>query len=355
MNKNSKIYIAGHKGLVGSAIYRYLKTLGYVNLIYKSSEELDLRDAVSVSRFFELEKPEYVFLAAAKVGGIQANNTYRADFIYDNLQIQNNVIHSSFENKIKKLLFLGSSCIYPKFASQPIAEDSLLTGDLEYTNEPYAIAKIAGIKLIESLNIQYGTEYLAVMPTNLYGEFDNFDLEKSHVMPALIRKTILCKMIENNDFANVANNLGVNYESEHQIIEIVKKYGIEKDKNGVTLNVWGTGKPYREFMHVNDMAEACVYIMNKVSFADLTKDKIEIKNTHINLGTGTDCTIAELIDKIKDIVGFNGNINFDPSKPDGTPRKLLDVSKIHSLGWSHKVSLENGLKQTIDWYKEQCS
>lgn len=352
MNTNSRIYVAGHNGLVGSAIVRHLKKAGYKNIISKTSSELDLRDQKKVSDYFSKQKPEYVFLAAAKVGGIQANNTYRADFIYDNMQIQNNVIKSSFENGVKKLLFLGSSCIYPKHSPQPIKEDSLLTGDLEYTNEPYAIAKIAGIKLIESLNIQYGTEYLAVMPTNLYGEFDNFDLEKSHVMPALIRKTILCKMIEDNDFANVAKNLGVNYESEQQIIEIVKKYGIEKDKNGVTLNVWGTGKPYREFMHVNDMAEACVYVMDNVTFDDLTKGKKEIKNTHINLGTGTDCTIEDLVYKIKHIVGFDGNIRFDATKPDGTPRKLLDVKKINSLGWKHKINLDKGLKQTIAWYKE---
>lgn len=351
MDKSSKIYIAGHKGLVGSAIYRYLLAQGYTNFVLRSSSELDLRDQQATEAFFEQEKPEYVFLAAAKVGGIYANNTYRADFIYENLLVQNNVVHASFKNNVKKLLFLGSSCIYPKNAPQPIKEDSLLTSGLEYTNEPYAIAKIAGIKLTESFNIQYGTNYLSVMPTNLYGPYDNFDFEKSHVMPALIRKTILCKMIEDGDFQSAANNLGVNLESEQQILDIVAKYGITKDGAGVTLNVWGTGKPYREFMHVEDMAEACVFVMNNVNFADITKDMAEVKNAHFNLGTGSDLTIKDLVYKIKDIVGFNGVIAFDPSKPDGTPRKLLDVSKINSLGWKHKIDIDTGLRQTIEWYK----
>jgi len=353
LNKNSVIYVAGHKGLVGSAICNYLKKSGYKNLIVRTSSELDLRNQAKVNDFFEKHKPEYVFLAAAKVGGIQANNIYRADFIYDNIEIQNNVIRASFDNNVKKLLFLGSSCIYPKLADQPIKEDSLLTGDLEYTNEPYAIAKIAGIKLIESLNIQYGTHYLAVMPTNLYGENDNFDLEKSHVMPALIRKMVLCKMIEDNDYNSVAKNLGVDYESKDQILSLVEKYGINKKDGVVSLGVWGTGKPYREFMHVEDMAEACVYVMQNVNFEDLSKNKKEIKNTHINLGTGNDCTIKDLAYKIKEIVGFSGEINFDSTKPDGTPRKLLDVSKINSLGWRHKIDIDSGLNRTISWYKEQ--
>lgn len=354
MNKNSTIFVAGHKGLVGSAIYDYLKNAGYKNIITRTSSKLDLRNQTKVQEFFEKHQPEYVFLAAAKVGGIQANNTYRADFISDNLEIQNNVIRASFDNKVKKLLFLGSSCIYPKLADQPIKEESLLTGELEYTNEPYAIAKIAGIKLIESLNIQYGTHYLSVMPTNLYGENDNFDLEKSHVMPALIRKTVLCKMIEDNDYKSAAKNLGVDYESNEQLLNLVEKYGIYKKDGVVSLGVWGTGKPYREFMHVHDMAEACVYIMKNIDFEDLTKNKKEVKNTHINLGTGSDCTIKELAYKIKDIVGFKGEIIFDSTKPDGTPRKLLDVSKVHALGWKHKIDIDSGLKRTVSWYKEQC-
>jgi len=354
LNKNSTIFVAGHKGLVGSAIYDYLKNAGYKNIITRTSSKLDLRNQTKVQEFFEKHQPEYVFLAAAKVGGIQANNTYRADFISDNLEIQNNVIRASFDNKVKKLLFLGSSCIYPKLADQPIKEESLLTGELEYTNEPYAIAKIAGIKLIESLNIQYGTHYLSVMPTNLYGENDNFDLEKSHVMPALIRKTVLCKMIEDNDYKSAAKNLGVDYESNEQLLNLVEKYGIYKKDGVVSLGVWGTGKPYREFMHVHDMAEACVYIMKNIDFEDLTKNKKEVKNTHINLGTGSDCTIKELAYKIKDIVGFKGEIIFDSTKPDGTPRKLLDVSKVHALGWKHKIDIDSGLKRTVSWYKEQC-
>ena len=352
MDKSSKIFIAGHKGLVGSAIHRHLLSLGYSNFILKDSNELDLRDQSAVESFFGVTKPDYVFLAAAKVGGIQANNTYRADFIYENLQIQNNVIYSSYKNNVSKLLFLGSSCIYPKNAPQPIKEDSLLTSELEYTNEPYAIAKIAGIKLIESLNIQYGTNYLAVMPTNLYGQYDNFDLEKSHVMPALIRKTIISKMLENGDYQGIAKNLGIKSISKQQLLDTLRKYGIHKDENFVTLNVWGTGKPYREFMHVNDMAEACVFVMKNINFNDVAGKSKEIKNTHINLGTGSDITIAELVEKIKNIVGFNGNIAFDPTKPDGTPRKLLDVSKINNLGWSHKIDIDTGLKQTITWYKE---
>lgn len=355
MDKNSKIYIAGHKGLVGSAIHRYLIAQGYSNFVLRTSSELDLRDQLATEEFLAQEEPEYVFLAAAKVGGIYANNVYRADFIYENLLVQNNVIHASFKNNVKKLLFLGSSCIYPKNAPQPIKEDSLLTSELEYTNEPYAIAKIAGIKLIESFNIQYGTNYLAVMPTNLYGQYDNFDLEKSHVMPALIRKNILCKMLEDGDYTSVATNLGVEFESEQQILDIVAKYGIQKDANGVTLNVWGTGKPYREFMHVEDMAEACVFVMNNVDFKDLAGDVKEIKNTHINLGTGSDVTISELVHKIKDIVGFKGTIAFDPTKPDGTPRKLLDVGKINRLGWKHKIDLDNGLRQTVEWYKDSIN
>lgn len=351
MDKTSKIYIAGHRGLVGSAIHRKLVSLGYTNFILKTSKEFDLRDQTATAKFFAEEKPEYVFLAAAKVGGIMANNTYRADFIYDNLVIQNNIIKSSFDNKVTKLLFLGSSCIYPKDAPQPLTEDSLLTSPLEYTNEPYAIAKIAGIKMIESFNIQYGTNYLSVMPTNLYGVNDNFDLEKSHVMPALIRKTILCKLLEKNDFVAVATNLGVIFESEEQILGLLSKYGISKNKSGVTLKVWGSGKPYREFLHVDDMAAACVFVMENINFRDVTEGT-EIRNTQLNVGTGSDVTIGELAHMIKEIVGFNGSIEFDTSKPDGTMKKLLSVDKLNKLGWSHTIELKDGLRQTIEWYIE---
>lgn len=351
MQKEEKIYIAGHNGLVGSSIKRKLEGLGYKNLIFRDTESLDLRDQKSTNEFFENEKPDYVFLAAAKVGGIQANNIYRAEFIYDNLQIQNNVIKASYDNGVKKLLFLGSSCIYPKNADQPIAEDSLLTDELEYTNEPYAIAKIAGIKMIESFNLQYNTNYLAVMPTNLYGEHDNFDLEKSHVMPALIRKIILCKMLEDDNYESIAKNLNLSDPSEKYILETLGRYGIEKVSSGVVLNAWGSGNPYREFMHVDDMADACIFIMNNINFKDLIFNKKEVKNTHLNLGTGSDITIKDLIYKIKGIIEFKGSINFDSSKPDGTYRKLLDVSKINNLGWKSNIDLDSGLKRTIDWYK----
>lgn len=352
MDKNSKIYVAGHNGLVGSAIVRTLKSQGYNNVIGKTSGELDLKDKQETEAFFEAEKPDFVFLAAAKVGGIMANNTYRADFIYENLLIQNNVIWSSYKHRAKKLLFLGSSCIYPKEAPQPITEDSLLTSTLEYTNEPYAIAKIAGIKLVESLNIQYGTNFLSVMPTNLYGVNDNFDLEKSHVMPALIRKMVLSHMLEKGDLAGIAKNLTVE-NNEQRILDNLAKYGITIDGNKVTLGVWGTGTPKREFLHVDDMAEACVFVMNNVDWEDVSKDMKETRNTHINIGTGHDVTIKELAQMIKDIVGFKGIIEFDSTKPDGTMRKLMSADKIHNLGWQHKVELEEGLKLTIQWYKEQ--
>ena len=351
MEKTSKIYIAGHKGLVGSALHRYLTSQGYTNIIGRSSAELDLTDQEAVNKLFIKEKPDYVFLAAAKVGGIMANNTYRADFIYSNLEIQNNIIHACYEHKVKKLLFLGSSCIYPKDAPQPIKEESLLTGELEYTNEPYAIAKIAGIKMIESYNIQYGTNFLAVQPTNLYGNNDNFDLEKSHVMPALIRKTFLCKLLEDDNFDAIAKNLGIPFESEDNILETLQKYGIVRDDNIVTLRVWGSGKPYREFLHVDDMAEACVYIMNNVNFSDLAIGS-EIRNTQINIGTGIDLTIAELVTMIKDIIGYKGTIEFDSTKPDGTLRKLLSVDKLNKLGWKHRIDLNDGLRDTITWYQE---
>ncbi len=353
MEKNSKIYIAGHKGLVGSAIKRNLEEKGFNNIIGKSSKELDLTDQKAVYKYFESEKPDYVFLAAALVGGIMANNTYRADFIFSNLEIQNNVITAAYKYGSKKLLFLGSSCIYPKMAPQPIKEDSLLTGELEYTNEPYAIAKIAGIKLSESYNIQYGTNFISVMPTNLYGDNDNFDLEKSHVMPAMIRKMVLCKYIEDGQYEKAANNLGIGSNDEKSVLDFVSKYGISKNDNKVEIALWGSGKPYREFMHVNDMSDACIHIMNNVDFEDLSKDMDEVRNTHINIGTGKDCTIKELAHMVKDAVGFNGEIVFDTTKPDGTPRKLLSVDKLHTLGWKHKIELQKGIEMAVQWYKEQ--
>lgn len=354
MDKKAKIYIAGHRGLVGSAIHRKLTTAGYTNFILRTSQELDLRDQQATSDFFATEKPDYVFLAAAKVGGIMANNTYRADFIYDNLAIQNNIIRASYDNGVKKLLFLGSSCIYPKAAPQPMTEDSLLTSPLEYTNEPYAIAKIAGIKMIESFNVQYGTNYLSVMPTNLYGYNDNFDLEKSHVMPALIRKTLLAKLLEEGNFEAVAQNLGVSFESEAQVLELVSKYGITKSGSSVSLSLWGSGKPKREFLHVDDMAAACLFVMENLDFKDVVTGD-EVKNTQLNVGSGTDVTIAELAQMIKEILGFSGDITFDTSKPDGTMQKLMNVDKLKNLGWSYTIELKDGLKQTIEWYKKENS
>ncbi|MFO0955419.1 MAG: GDP-L-fucose synthase [Candidatus Saccharibacteria bacterium] len=355
MQKDSKIYIAGHRGLVGSAIWRYLEKEGYSNLIGKTHADLDLIDQGAVDSFFEKEKPEYVFLAAAKVGGINANNTYRADFIYSNLAIQDSIISASYKNNVKKLLFLGSVCIYPKHAALPVREDSLLTGELEYTNEPYALAKIAGIKLSESYNLQYGTNYVSVMPANLYGENDNFDLEKSHVIPALIRKLILCKYLEDGDIDEAARDLKLQTATEESVLSELKKHGIEKSGDKFVLKVWGSGKPYREFMHSDDMAEACVYVMNNVDFADLSHGMEEVRNTHINLGTGKDITIRELVEMIKEIVGTDVKIEFDTSKPDGTFRRYMDVSKVHSLGWHHKIEIQEGLQKTITWYRENRS
>jgi GDP-L-fucose synthase len=353
MNKDAKVYIAGHRGLVGSAIWRKLEEQGHTNLIGRTHEELDLTNQVAVEEFFAVEKPEYVFLAAAKVGGIVANNVYRADFIMENLKIQNNIIESSYQNGVTKLLFLGSSCIYPKLAPQPIPEDALLTSELEYTNEPYAIAKIAGIKTIEGYNIQYGTNYLSVMPTNLYGVNDNFDLEKSHVMPAMIRKMVLCQYLEQGKPELAAKNLGIDYESGQQVLEAVAKYGIEKRGNKIVIKLWGSGTPYREFLHVDDMADACVFVMNNINFEDVSKDMTEVRNTHINIGSGTDVTIKELAELVKEAVGFSGDIEFDATKPDGTPRKLMSADKIHALGWQHKIELKDGLARTVAWYKEQ--
>ncbi len=317
MNKNSKIFVAGHRGLVGSALVKNLTEKGYNNITTRTRSELDLTDQSAVSAFFASEKPEYVFLAAAKVGGIMANNTYRADFIYENLMIQNNVIHQAYVNGVKKLLFLGSTCIYPKEAPQPMKEEYLLSSPLEYTNEPYAIAKIAGIKMCESYNIQHGTNFISVMPTNLYGPNDNFDLNSSHVLPALIRKMHDAK--------------------------------VRRDSS---VEIWGSGKPRREFMYSEDMADACVFIMENVNFADLAKDKTEIRNTHINIGTGQDISIKELAELIKKVAGFEGELVYNTEKPDGTMVKLTDVSKLTKLGWKHKTELEEGIRQIYDWYMD---
>lgn len=353
MNLDSKIYIAGHKGLVGSAIWKQLENKGYTNLIGRSSKELDLTDSNAVAQFFETEKPEYVFLAAAKVGGIMANNTYRADFIYDNLQIQQNVIYNAYKHHTKKLLFLGSTCIYPKNANQPIAEEELLTNTLEYTNEPYAIAKIAGIKLCESFNIQYGTNFISVMPTNLYGPNDNFDLEKSHVLPAMIRKIHLAKALSLQDWESIKNDLrkrpveGISDKNTQQEIEqLLAKYGIFRDK----VVLWGTGKPMREFLWSEEMADACIFVMNNVDFEDAKSNKTEIRNTHINIGTGKDLSIKDLSILIAKAIDFKGIIDFDSSKPDGTMKKLVDVSKINQLGWKHSIEINEGVEKMYHWY-----
>ncbi len=353
MKKDSKIYVAGHRGLVGSAILKNLQQKGYTNLIGRTSHELDLMDVVKVREFFDEEKPEYVFLAAAHVGGIVANNVYRADFIYKNLQIQNNVIGESFRHRVKKLLFLGSTCIYPKEVPQPMSEEALLTAPLEYTNEPYAIAKIAGLKMCESFNLQYGTNYIAVMPTNLYGPNDNFDLERSHVLPAMIRKIYLAKMFGDNNWERIRQDLnkrpieGVSgTNSTDEIREILHKYGITQDK--VTL--WGTGKPMREFLWSEEMADACVFIMERVNFDDLKQGKSEVRNCHINIGTGQEISIRDLSQLVVDTIGYQGNVVFDTDKPDGTMRKLIDVSKLNALGWKHQIDIATGVKKMVEWY-----
>lgn len=307
MELNSKIYIAGHRGMVGSAIMRNLQKKGYTNFVTRGSAELDLRNQQAVAEFFEKEKPEYVFLAAAKVGGIQANNVYRADFIYENLMIQNNVIHQAYLNQVKKLMFLGSSCIYPKMAPQPLREDYLLTGLLEDTNEPYAIAKIAGIKMCESYKRQYGCNFISVMPTNMYGPNDNYNLSNSHVLPALIRK-----------------------------------FHDAKESNAPFVEMWGTGTPMREFLHADDLGDACVFLMKNYDGEQF-----------VNIGSGTDLTIKDLALLIRDIVGYKGEIKHDLSKPDGTPRKLMDVSYIHSLGWKHSIELPEGIRQVYEDFRNK--
>lgn len=345
MQKTAKIYLAGHRGLVGSAILENLKSKGYTNIITRTHKALDLANQNDVAEFFKLEKPEYVFLAAAKVGGIVANNVYRADFIYENMMIQNNVIHQSYLHKVKKLLFLGSTCIYPKNAPQPMKEEYLLTGALEYTNEPYAIAKIAGIKMCESYNLQYGTNFISVMPTNLYGPNDNFDLEKSHVLPALIRKIYLAKLLSENKFDEVIKDLGVNNINEAK--SYLETFGV----NANSVEIWGSGKPKREFLWSEDMADACVFLMENREFLDTyNEDDKDIRNTHINIGTGQDVSISELAEVIKEVIGFKGDLVFNTDKPDGTMRKLTDVSKLNTLGWRHKIELEEGIKKNFEWF-----
>ncbi len=361
MKFEDKIYIAGHTGLVGSSILRNLESKGYSNFIFTSYPKYDLRNQQQVEDFFVKEKPEYVFLAAAKVGGIIANNIYRAEFIYDNLQIQNNIIHFSYKYGVKKLLFLGSSCIYPKNCPQPMQEEYMLTDTLEYTNEPYAIAKIAGIKMCESYNIQYGTNFISVMPTNLYGPNDNYDLEKSHVLPAIIRKMHLGKCLMNNNWDEIRYDLnklpieGVDGNSiETKILNMLDKYGInlETRSSGLKAKVelWGTGTSRREFLYSDDLADASIFLMNNINFADLQETKEEIRNTHINIGTGKDISIKELAELVKEIIGFDGQIIWDKSKPDGTYRKLLDASKLNGYGWKEKIELKEGIKKVYRNY-----
>ena len=355
LDKNAKIYVAGHHGLVGSAIWNNLKSRGYGNLVGRSHSELDLLDAVAVKDFFDKERPDAVVLAAAHVGGIMANLNYRADFIYQNLQIQQNVIGESFRHDVRKLLFLGSTCIYPRMAPQPMKEDALLTSELEYTNEPYAIAKIAGLKMCESFSIQYGCNYVAVMPTNLYGPNDNFHLENSHVLPAMIRKVYLAKCLNEGRWDDLRKDIslrpveGVDGScSDEEILSKLAKYGITPQ--AVTL--WGTGSPMREFLWSEEMADASVHVLLNVDFKDTYNpgDK-EIRNCHINVGAGKELSIRELADIVIKEVGFKGELRWDASKPDGTPRKLTDVSKLHSLGWHHKIEIDEGVHRLYEWYK----
>ena len=370
MDKNAKIYIAGHHGLVGSAIWNNLKARGYENLVGRSHKELDLLDPVQVKKFFDEEQPDAVVLAAAHVGGIMANLQYRADFIYKNLQIQQNVIGESWKHGVKKLLFLGSTCIYPGEAPQPMPEDCLLTSPLEYTNEPYAIAKIAGLKMCESFNIQYGTNYIAVMPTNLYGPNDNFHLENSHVLPAMIRKIYLAHLLEENDWEGVRRDIALRPvsmkgtklrvdgdSSEQDILTVLASYGITPGK--VTL--WGTGAPMREFLWSEEMADASVHCLLNVDWKDVVEntefcvnhDGIkEIRNCHINVGTGKQLSIKECAEKIVEEIGFRGQLLWDDTKPDGTMLKLTNVSKLHRLGWHHTIEIDEGIHRLFEWYKQ---
>ncbi len=397
LSEDAKIYIAGHRGLVGSAIWNNLKSRGYNNLVGRTHKELDLTDQASVERFFDAERPDAVVLAAAFVGGIMANSLYRADFIMQNMKMQCNVIDNAYSHGVKKLLFLGSTCIYPKNAPQPMKEDALLTSPLEYTNEEYAIAKIAGLKMCESYNLQYGTNYIAVMPTNLYGPNDNFHLENSHVMPAMMRKIYLAKLLNDGDWRSIRadmdkrpinpndrlcqivgkGNIGGS-DTEERITKALEFYGIYKNR----VVLWGTGAPLREFLWSEDMADASVHILLNVDFKDIigiekyssvfygadaagVVDRNnsggrggaipslgEIRNCHINVGTGKELTISALSELVAKAVGFEGTVEFDKSKPDGTMRKLIDVSKLHSLGWRHKVEIEDGVRQLFAWYRE---
>ena len=388
LNLQSKIYVAGHRGLVGSAIWNNLKQRGYENLVGRTHSELDLTDQLAVRRFFDEERPDAVVLAAAFVGGIMANSLYRADFIMQNMKMQCNVISEAYAHGVKKLLFLGSTCIYPKNAPQPMKEDSLLTSPLEYTNEEYAIAKIAGLKMCESYNLQYGTNYIAVMPTNLYGPNDNFHLENSHVMPAMMRKVYLAKLINDNNWTAIRHDMdkrpveGIDGTATNEdILHVLGKYGIYNNK----VELWGTGTPLREFLWSEDMADASVHVLLNVNFSDIigiekyssvhfgakTDGAVdrdhsaerggaipslgEIRNCHINVGTGKELTIRQLSELVAKSVGFEGTIVFDSSKPDGTPRKLIDVSKLHSLGWTHKVEIEEGVGKLFEWYKQSLA
>lgn len=388
LDQNSKIYVAGHHGLVGSAIWNNLLQRGYTNLVGRSHKELDLTDQVAVKRFFDEERPDAVVLAAAFVGGIMANSLYRADFIMMNMKIQCNVISEAYAHGVKKLLFLGSTCIYPKNAPQPMKEDCLLTSPLEYTNEEYAIAKIAGLKMCESYNLQYGTNYIAVMPTNLYGPNDNFHLENSHVMPAMMRKVYLAKLIHDENWQAIRTDMDkrpvegiTGSASDADILTVLAKYGIYNNK----VVLWGTGTPLREFLWSEDMADASVHVLLNVDFSDIigiekyssvhygakTDGAVdrnhsagrggaipslgEIRNCHINVGTGKELTIRELSELVVKAVGFEGTVEFDASKPDGTMRKLIDVAKLHSLGWTHKVEIEDGVQKLFEWYKESLN
>lgn len=369
LDKSAKIYVAGHRGLVGSAIWNNLQQRGYTNLVGRSHSELDLLDGAAVKEFFDREQPDAVVLAAAHVGGIMANLQYRADFIWQNLQIQQNIIGESFRHGVKKLLFLGSTCIYPREAPQPMKEDCLLTSPLEYTNEPYAIAKIAGLKMCESFNIQYGTNYIAVMPTNLYGPNDNFHLENSHVLPAMIRKIYLAKCLNEGNWDAVRKDIGLRpvsvvseaagkfivdgSSSEAEILAVLAHYGITPE--AVTL--WGTGKPMREFLWSEEMADASVHVLLNVDFKDTYDPGIrnadgitEIRNCHINVGTGKELSIREVAEKIMVEIGFKGELRWDATKPDGTLRKLTDVTKLHRLGWHHKIEIDEGIHRLYEWY-----
>ena len=377
MDKSAKIYVAGHTGMVGSAITRTLRREGYTNIIGKTLLELDLTSQQEVADFFETEKPEYVVLAAAKVGGIMANNTYRAQFIYENLMIEANIIHQSYLHGVKKLLFLGSSCIYPKNAPQPLKEESLLTGELEQTNEPYAIAKIAGIKLCESYFRQYGCNFISVMPTNLYGPNDNYNLETSHVLPAIIRKMHLARCLETSAWDEIRkdlNNRPINgitgSSTDEEILQLLNKYGISlepadqtensstshvpRPSSFVTLTLWGTGQVYREFMHVDDMASACIKVMEELDVAELAA-RIAPNITFLNIGTGEDQTIEAIAGKVKTVVGFTGEIHWDNTKPDGTLKKLMDVSQLRALGVTEFLSIEEGIRSVYQQYNQTVS